>query len=79
MLADWPVPHRVPLAPVFEWLVPSSRYSDTAYHVCLMMDGSWTCECAAYNHGSRADGECRHIDEGRAEREHRMTLAFLLC
>lgn len=72
-------PHRVALAPAFEGYVRSSRYPDTEYRVRLLADGTWTCTCLAYGHGSRADGECRHIDFAREERERRMTLAFLLC
>lgn len=79
MLAGRPVPHRAVLAPAFECLVPSSRYADVAYRVCLLADGTWTCECRGYGYGARADGECRHIDAGREERERRLTLAFLLC
>lgn len=79
MLAAEPVPHRVSLAPVLETWVASARYGDTGYWVRLLPDGTWTCTCAAYGYGSRADGECRHIDFVREERERRMTLAFLLC
>lgn len=79
MLARQPVPHRVTLALAFECVIPSSRYDDVTYNVCLLADGTWACECSGYNWAARADGECRHIDTGREERERRMTLAFLLC
>ena len=77
--AAWPVPHRAYLAPVFELDVPSARYGDVTYRVRRLPDGTWTCECRGYNYAARADGECRHIDTGREERERRLTLAFLLC
>lgn len=70
--------HRVALAPVWEHCVRSARYSDTEYLVRLLPDGSWTCTCSAYSYGSRLDGECRHIDIAREERERQRTLAFLL-
>lgn len=79
MLAAEPVPHRVALAPAWEMRVRSARYSDTDYTVRLLADGTWTCTCSAYGYGSRLDGECRHIDIAKEERERRMTLAFLLC
>jgi hypothetical protein len=74
-----PVPHRAPLAPAWEFSVRSARYADTEYLVRLLPDGTWACTCSAYAYGSRLDGECRHIDTAREERERRMTLAFLLC
>jgi hypothetical protein len=70
--------HRVSLAPDWETTVRSARYSDTDYLVRLLPDGTWSCACSAYNYGSRLDGECRHIDAGREERERQMTLAALL-
>jgi len=73
------VPHRTSLAPVFEARVTSARYPDVSYAVSLLADGTWTCECRGFGYGARADGECRHIDAGREERERRLTLAFLLC
>jgi hypothetical protein len=77
--AGQPVPHRMALAPVHERLVTSSRYPDVSYRVALLADGTWTCDCRGYGYGARADGECRHIDWARGERDRRLTLAFLLC
>lgn len=79
MRAGQTVPHRAALAPVFEAYAPSARYDDIAYRVCLLADGTWTCDCRGFGYGSRLDGECRHIDLMREERERRQTLAFLLC
>ena len=79
MRAAQPVPHRASLTPAFERYVTSSRYPDVEYRVSLLADGTWACTCSAYGYGSRPDGECRHIDAVREERERRMTLAFLLC
>jgi len=79
VLAVQPVPHRTALAPAWEFSVRSARYDDTDYLVRLLADGTWTCTCSAYSYGSRLDGQCRHIDVAREERERRMTLAFLLC
>ena len=78
MLADGPVPNRAVLADVFAGYVASSR-SGREYRVALRPDGTWTCECPAVSYGSRGDGECKHIDLARSERERRMTLAYLLC
>jgi hypothetical protein len=79
VLAVQPVPHRMAFAPAWETRVRSARYDDTEYTVRQLHDGTWTCTCSAYGYGSRLDGECRHIDIAREERERRMTLAFLLC
>ncbi len=79
VLAGQSVPHRGVLAPAWEHSVPSSRYDDIVYRVSLLADGTWTCTCSGYRYGARADGQCRHIDIAREERERRMTLAFLLC
>jgi hypothetical protein len=29
------------------------------------MGGIWECDCPAVQHGSRMDGECKHIDQVR--------------
>lgn len=79
MRAGQPVPHRAALAPAFESCVTSSRYPDVSYTVSLLAGGTWACTCRGYGYGARADGECRHIDIVREERERRLTLAFLLC
>ena len=58
---------RVSLRPKVQVRVASSRYPDQKYLVTLHQDGTWSCDekCPAYRHGSRADGECRHIDQAR--------------
>jgi hypothetical protein len=76
--AGLPAPHRAPLAPGWTFFVPSARYDDIRYEVSLLADGTWSCTCKAFQHGSRLDRECRHIDIAREERERRLTLAFLL-
>lgn len=79
MLAGQPIPHRAVLDVAFEGYVTSSRYPDVEYRVTLLPDGIWACTCRGYGYGARADGQCRHIDFVREERERRLTLAFLLC
>jgi hypothetical protein len=58
---------RVSLRPKVMVRVTSSRYPDQQYLVTLHQDGTWSCDekCPAYRHGSRADGQCRHIDQVR--------------
>lgn len=56
---------RVSLARQLTVRVPSSSDPETVYIVTLAADGSWKCTCPAFRHGSRMDGECKHIDQVR--------------
>lgn len=64
---------------IWETRVSSSRDPQAAYRVCQLASGSWTCECPAYRHGSRADGLCRHVDAAQDQRAYSLTFAFLLA
>jgi hypothetical protein len=58
---------------IYRWSEASDSRPGVTHEVCLLSDGSMTCDCEGFMYGARADGLCRHIDrrKGRPERAAR--------
>jgi hypothetical protein len=59
-------PPRAAARPEARWHFPSASDPGKVHVTTRHADGTWGCMCWGFCFARRADGECLHIDAGRA-------------